>query len=290
MLKFLFSPVIHWITGALGALPAWILGQFVTAGYTRVLIHNPWAQALVLLAQALAGAILGLRLTWDILNHHIIRAQGSPSDVVSTVRNAAIAAFSIFAFPWLSVRVVEFGNDLSGSIVSVLGTQTSGLAAGFGRLVSAVLVGTAATGGAALPVLAVVAAIILVVCIVLLLLIFLQAMIRTVEAFVAGVIGPVMATGWVSESGGTAAVWWRSLIVLAMAQAVQTLLLYTSIAIVTASGVPTYLAPFLLLGALWVTYKTPHMLTEYAYHSGVGGGMASGGSMAANLVMRKLVG
>lgn len=290
MLKFLFSPVTHWISNALGAIPAWILGQFVTAGYTRVLIHNPWAQALVLLAQALAGALLGLRVTWEILNHHIIRSQGSPSDVIGTVRNAAVAAFSIFAFPWLSVRLIEFGNDLSTSIVAVLGTQTNNLGSGLGNLVATALGGMAATGGMLAPILAVVAAIILVVCVVLLLLIFIQAMIRTVEAYVAGVIGPVMAIGWVGEGGGTAAAWWRSIIVLAMAQAVQTLLLYTSVAIVTESGVPVYLAPFLLLATLWVTYKTPHMLQEYAYHSGVGGGMASGGSMAANLVLRKLVG
>ena len=290
MLKFLFSPVTHWISGALGALPAWILGQFVTAGFTRVLLHNPWAQALVLLAQALAGALLGLRLTWEIFQHHIVRGQGTPSDVLGTVRNAAIAAFSIFAFPWLSVRVILFGNDLSMAIVGVLGTQTSNLGSGLGNLVATALGGMAVTGGLLAPILAVVAAVILVVCVVLLLLIFVQAMIRTVEAFVAGVVGPVMAVGWVSESGGTAAVWWRSLVVLAMAQAVQTLLLYTSVAIVTASGVPVYLAPFLLLAALWVTYKAPHMLQEYSYHSGVGGAAGGGGSMAANLVVRKLVG
>ena len=225
MLKFLFSPVTHWISGALGALPAWILGQFVTAGFTRVLLHNPWAQALVLLAQALAGALLGLRLTWEIFQHHIVRGQGTPSDVLGTVRNAAIAAFSIFAFPWLSVRVILFGNDLSMAIVGVLGTQTSNLGSGLGNLVATALGGMAVTGGLLAPILAVVAAVILVVCVVLLLLIFVQAMIRTVEAFVAGVVGPVMAVGWVSESGGTAAVWWRSLVVLAMAQAVQTLLL-----------------------------------------------------------------
>lgn len=290
MLKFLFSPITHWISNALGAIPAWILQQFVTAGYTRVLIDNPWAHALVLLAQAVAGALLGLRLTWEIFQHHIVRGQGTPSDVIGTVRNAAIAAFSIFAFPWLSVRVILFGNDLSTSIVAVLGTQTNTLGSGLGNLVATALGGMAVTGGMLAPILAVVAAVILAVCVVLLLLIFVQAMIRTVEAYVAGVLAPVMAVGWVSESGGTAAAWWRSIIVLAMSQAVQTLLLYTSIAIVTQSGVPTYLAPFLLLATLWVTYKTPHMIQEYSYHSGVGGGMASGGSMAANLVIRKMVG
>ena len=281
--------VFEWILTAvatwLAELPAWILGQFVSAGYTRVLLDNPWAQALVLFAQGIAGSILGLRLAWEAFHHHVLREQGTPTDVIGLVRNASIAAGSIFAFPWLSVRLILFGNDLATGIVSVLGAQTSAIPAAFAQIIL-LLLNTVGSANIALLVLVVV---VLLVCLVLLVLIFVQAMIRTVEAFVAGVVGPIMAVGWMSSGGGTAAVWWGDLIVLVLAQSVQVMLLYAAIEIVTASGLAAAIRPFLLLATLWVTYRTPHMLQQYAYRSGVGGGIATTGNAVAGAVARRFI-
>ena len=52
------------------------------------------------------------------------------------------------------------------------------------------------------------------------------------------------------------------------------MLLYAAIEIVSASGLAATIRPFLLLTSLWITYRTPHMLQQFAYRSGVGGGMA----------------
>ncbi len=59
------------------------------------------------------------------------------------------------------------------------------------------------------------------------------------------------------------------------------MLLYAAIEIVSASGLAAAIRPFLPLTTLWVTYRTPHMLQQYAYRSGVGGGMASAGNVVA---------
>ncbi len=63
-------------------------------------------------------------LAWEAFHHHVLREQGQPIDVMGLVRNAGIAAGSIFAFPWLSVRLILFGNDLANGVVSVLGAQS----------------------------------------------------------------------------------------------------------------------------------------------------------------------
>jgi len=48
----------------------------------------------------------------------------------------------------------------------------------------------------------------LIIALVLVPLIFLMSMVRTVEALLYGVAGPVLAEGWVNEGGGTFATWW----------------------------------------------------------------------------------
>ena len=292
LLHDLFTSVLHATVTFLGAVPVWVMGQFAAAGYTRVLLDNPWAHGLVLLSQGVAVSILGLRLAWEAFQQRVLREQGQTTDLMGLVRNAGIAAFSIFAFPLLSVRLILFGNDLSLAVVGVLGTQARTLSSGMGQVLGSALsmAGGAAVGMGpeAVAALAVLFVVIGLVAVVLLGLIFIQAMIRTVEAFVAGVIGPVLAVGWMSDGGGTAAVWWRSLLILCLSQSVQLMLLYLSTAISLAPGVPIYLRPFLFLATLWVTFRTPHMLQEYAYHSGVGAGASAAGNVAVSLATRML--
>lgn len=286
------------ILGAIGhllaAIPVWILQQYTSAGYIRVLLNDPWAHSLVLLSQAVAVSVLGLRLAWEAFHQYVLRSQGQSTDVMGLVRNAAIAAFSIFAFPPLSVRLIQFANDLATNVMSVMGSQVGAFGSGIGNMLGgAVTLGSAAAGpvggaGGALA-FAVLFVIVSLLAVVVLVLIFFQGMVRTVQAFAAGVLGPAMAVGWMSDGGGTAAAWWRSLLILCMSQAVQIMLLYSATAISLAPGVPAYLRPFLFLATLWVTYQTPHSLQEYAFHSGVGGGAAGAGSMAASLALRMLL-
>lgn len=292
LLHALVLSVLQAVTSILGAVPVWIMSQFADAGYTRVLLNNPWAHGLVLLAQGVAVSVLGLRLAWEAFHQHVLREQGQTTDLMGLVRNAGIAAFSIFAFPLLSVRLILFGNDLASAVVGVLGSQVGALGTGMARVLgSALAMGTIAAAGMgplAFIVLGAMFAVIGFIAVILLVLIFLQAMIRTVEAFVAGVIGPILAVGWMSDGGGTAATWWRSLIVLCMSQAVQLMLLYLSTAISLAPGLPIYLRPFLFLATLWVTFRTPHMLQEYAYHSGLGSGASAAGNAAVSIAARML--
>lgn len=292
LLHAFVTSALNTVAHILASLPVWLMEQFADAGYTRVLLDNPWAHGLVLLAQGVAVSVLGLRLAWEAFQQRVLREQGQTTDVMGLVRNAGIAAFSIFAFPLLSVRLILFGNDLSRAVVEVLGSQVSTLgdaiANALGRALTMAPATTAGMGPSGVVILGVLFALIGLVVVVLLVLIFIQAMIRTVEAFVAGVIGPVLAVGWMSDGGGTAALWWRSLVILCLSQSVQLMLLYLSTAISLAPGLPVDLRPFLFLATLWVTFRTPHMLQEYAYHSGVGSGVSAAGNVAVSVATRML--
>ena len=294
ILHLTLTTVLDAIGHLLAAVPVWILQQYTNAGYIRVLLTNPWAHSLVLLSQAVAVSVLGLRLAWEAFHQHVLRSQGQTTDTMGLIRNAAIAAFSIFAFPPLSVRLIQFGNDLATNVMQLLGAQVGSLGSGIGQMLGgAVGLGAAAAGpvggaGGALA-FALLFVIVSLLATVVLVLIFFQGMVRTVEAFAAGVLAPVMAVGWMADGGGTASVWWRSLLVICTSQAVQIMLLYSATAISLAPGVPAYLRPFLFLATLWVVYKTPHSLQEYAFHSGVGGGAAGAGNMAASVALRMML-
>lgn|GEM_PF-4238172 len=55
---------------------------------------------------------------------------------------------------------------------------------------------------------------------------FIQAVVRTIEMTLAAILAPVMALGFLSGGGTTAAVWFREVVVLSASQAVRLLLLY----------------------------------------------------------------
>ena len=86
--------------------------------------------------------------------------------------------------------------------------------------------------------------------------------------------------------------WWRELLVIASAQGVQLTLLYlaASLLVAPAPGLAAMgLAPWLFVGACWVAWRTPHILRQYAYHTGAGSAAGGVGNMAANAGVRMVL-
>ncbi|MGB9847281.1 MAG: conjugal transfer protein TrbL family protein, partial [Desulfotomaculales bacterium] len=117
-----------------------------------------------------------------------------------------------------------------------------------------------------------------------------QMGIRSVEVAVLAAVGPIMAVGLTRADEGVAAVWWRELIVLSLSQAVQVFLIKGLLStFMTLTFGADILKLFLLIGWLWVAFRTPTVLRQYAYHSGLGGAIGQTAQTAGTwYIMRRM--
>ncbi len=274
--QMLTALLLHYISALLAPLE-WALRMFAQAGALRDLTSQPWAQNLIAGTQGIAAALLALRVAWEALQMASLRAEGAPTDPGALLKRTVMAGAAIFAGPWVARQMLVFGNALAAAVAR------AGLGVGLEQLDLASLVAFAVDPLRLL--------VLLLPAVVLGLLIFFQAMIRTVEITLAAIISPLAALGYVS-GGGMADVWWREVVVLSTAQAVQMLLLYLA---TVFFATPTQwdssqftLGPFLFVATLWVAWRTPHILRNYAYSSGVSSGMSSVGQVAMWRVMARL--
>lgn len=267
----LITAVIGWLTAQVISPVNWLLNEFIREGMIRDLMGLPWTQMIVSGAQGIAGGLLALRVTWEAFEIATLRAEGAPTDPGGLLKRTVAAAAAIYAGPRLTSQFILAGNDLALWIGS-LGMRMQNLD------IAAILKNLLNVGG---PVFNLVAMVVLVV---LLELITVQAAARSVEMLIAGVVSPFMALGYVS-GGGTADVWLREVIVLAVSQAVQVLLVHLAITILVqpqnvGATVPN---PWFFFAALWVAYRSPHVIRNYAYSTGGRGVAGAAAGMAQQM-------
>jgi len=260
-----------------------LMQAFTSAGALRDLTHQPWAEALIAGAQGIASAILALRVAWEAFQIASLRAEGAPADPGGLLKRAVMSAAAIAAGPWVARQAIVFGNLLADAVgqagfsQSLAGMDLPSLflnALNFQRVAWATLL--------AVPGL------------LLMILIFFQGLVRTIEITLAAIISPFAALGYMS-GGGMADVWWREVVVLSASQAVQLLLLHMAAAFLVAplpwQQLPGQMAlgPFLFVAALWVTWRTPHILRNYAYSTGLSGAIGSVGHAATYVALHRVL-
>lgn len=236
-----------------------------TAGGMHDLTRTPWATNLITGMQGVAFSLLSLRLAWESLQQALLRAEGGLTDAGGLVKKAAMSAAAIIAAPWLARQMLVVGNMFAQAVAQ----------AGFGVGLEGLDFASLSLGapGPAELVLTIIPMVIL------LPLILFQALVRTIEMLLAAIIAPLAALGLMSD-GGMAETWWREVLILCMTQAVQVLMLYVAVASLVAPAhwgeLQQVSGPFLAVATLWVAWRTPHILRNYAYGSGtraVGGGI-----------------
>lgn len=252
-----------------------------TAGGLKNYFNAPWLIYLIHMSQAFAAALLGLALAWQAYHLYILRSSGEGGNPTDLLSKAVYGAVGIVLYPWAAQSMIPFANGLSGMIAQApFGSSLPNM--------SSNLQGTLATAMQAQAEMFLVP-LMLLIGLVLLIVIFIQSLIRTVELIVIGVIGPVFAVGWMGN-GGIAMAFWRELVTLGMSQVVQIMMLWITSALV-ASPAQTVghaiLTPFMLIASLWVTYKTPSLLRQWTYHTGMGQAAGSGASTAVHVALSK---
>lgn len=248
--------LVGYITGMLAPING-LIKLFASAGQLRDLTNQPWGTNLIAGAQGIAMAVLALRVAWEALQMASLRAEGAPTDPGALLKRTVMTAAAIFGGPWIARQMIVIGNLLAGAVAR------AGFGVGLDTLDLSSLVSSMPSPFEVL--------ILLVPSVLLLVLIFFQSMIRTIEITLAAVISPLAALGYMS-GGGMADVWWREVMVLSTAQAVQLLLVYLAAALLVSpaqwNSSQVVLAPFLFVAALWVAWRTPQILRNYAYASG----------------------
>ncbi|WP_422445443.1 conjugal transfer protein TrbL family protein [Thermoanaerobacterium sp. DL9XJH110] len=255
--------------------------------------YLPFISQLISYCQAVAVSVLALRLTWEAFQIMSLRAEGAPTDPGGLLKRTVYSVVAIFAGPFLVSKIIVISNNLALMVVnSGFGFNPSsmdfattleealslgGFLAGGGTAVFA------AAGFFGLIVIAVILGLMFIVC--------LQALARTVEITLIAIVAPFMSLG-IMGGGGTFDVWWREMFVVSMAHPVQMLLLYLSVAFLVAPGATAadlaWVRPFYFLACLWVTFKTPQIVRNYAYSTGIRSAIGSAGQAAVWNVMSRL--
>jgi hypothetical protein len=274
----MLSRIAEWINDAIYAFFNGMLNDLislVTGGIIAInsmaleLMQMDYVRNTVLLVQVVAGTIMVVRIAYVSLTTYILYQNGEDSaDPKKLLFEAFTGAALVSSTPWLAIWVFSLGSNLAKDLANVISFQSQDV-----PLISLVLGSTFAF------------VLIALIAVVLLLLIFVQAAVRAVEVCLLAVMGPILAVGGLNNELFSA--WWKNLLVVSLTQAVQIFLLkgvFVSIGL-TNHEVGPYL--FLVLGFLWVTWKTPNVLKEYAYSTGTGQAIGGAAQQAGTYVLMR---
>jgi len=251
---------------------------------TVSVLDLPIVNKTILYSQGLAFSILVVKFTYEVWYNHILRQDGdSDADLPGVFINLAKSVVMIAAVPWLTKQMYVWGTAIASDIASLDGAADPLSQSGvFMRVIGDVQ--NALGASIAIAAVAIISALVLFV------IVLIQAFIRAAELAVVAVSGSLMALGLTNDSSQMFQTWWRELLSLSLAQAVQIFLLKVSFYALTLGTTVPILNLLFFTGFVWVTYKSPTVIKQYLYSSGVGsavGGTAK--SVGSMVLMRRLM-
>ncbi|MDA8336035.1 MAG: DUF6102 family protein [Peptococcaceae bacterium] len=241
------------------------LSQIMTgiSGYATAVASQSWVTNTTQVIAGIASGLFALRIGWEALSRYILWNEGTGDQDGGAVWKG-ILRVGIFgaAATWLCLNVFQVGTWLGGAILAAPIQSTIQPA---GALLGAIT-DSAVTQ---LILVGLIGGLLLVGGLVL---ITIQMAIRAAELVFYIVSGPIFALGQFNADGGVWNNWWRGLVVLAMSQAVQMLGIRGIVAVMAMPYPDAALPLVLALGFTIATIRGPHLLKEWSYHSGIGGG------------------
>ena len=299
-IDYVVNQLLHWIIWGVG---------IVADGISHLALLEtqlPWVSHVKADIDAVAWSLLGIAIAYKVVQSYIFWNEGTADPEGSVLGKSILRAIMYMALSGtLSLMVFQWGISFAALILSA---PMMGAAQSFHGISKNV----AALPGAVMG-LQLVLSFGLIIGVVLLVVVCFQVAIRGAELVVYYLAAPLVALGQLSPSGGPWSAWWQNLVVLSLSQAVQMLCflglmgttqLLTSgvdtkwiatmihqmpvsapiamVAAVAMAVVNTILALLLMVGWMVVAVRGPHLLKQWSYHSGVGGGMMYAGQQAAS--------
>jgi len=244
------------------------------------ILNTPYVTNAIYLIKVVAGTLLGVKVAAEALKTYILYSSGdSSAQPLELLKRTAFAALMISAGPWAVTTVYEWGTELAKAVASLPSTQVANPTEGISTILQQLSSFSSAVIFIALT------------AVVIWILILIQTGIRAVEVAFLAVSAPIMAVGLTRADEGVWSVWWRELIVLSLSQAVQTFMIRGFLSTgVNMQFTQPVLNLLMLIGWLWVAFKTPAVLRQFAYHTGVGGAVGQTAQSAGSMyIMRKMI-
>jgi len=287
--------VVNWLTRWIIWAVGWIA---VGIGHLALLQANlPWVQNMRATTTWVAVTLLGVYTAYKAFHHYILWNEGTADPDGSVLFKSILRTIIYIGISGtLAIAVFNWGLALAATL-----TSTTMLAAdqSFHGIIGNVV---ALPGSLVGLVLALVVGILAGV--VMLVIVSFQVAIRAAELVVYVVAAPLVALGQMNADGGTWSAWWQNLVILSLSQAVQMLSfvgLVESTQVLTTPAdtqwiqslitnapitapvamqadvvmtvVNTIFTVLLMIGWLVVALRGPHLLKQWAYHTGVGSSM-----------------
>lgn len=247
-------------------------------GSAMNVLDIPLVQNGIKYAQVLAFAILVIKALSEAYQTYILYQNGDPDADPSGILVRTAQAIAVIAtLPFIVQQIFEFGSKVSHDVAG-LSVGSTGVA-DFAFMVSAI----AASSGAVIPIFCLVIAI-------MFLVVAIQAAMRGAELALMSVLGPIMALNLTANNRSIWSSWFKQLVIVCTAQALQIFMLDGTLSLLTNQSVSDG-GIIVLIGWLWVTIKTPKYVQQFVYSTGftgaVGGTAKQAGSMALMKVMMK---
>lgn len=305
-IDYMVNKLIGWII--------WLVG-IVADGISHLAIVQatlPWVQNIKADTEAVAWTLLGLYIAYKAFHSYIMWNEGTADPDGSVLAKSILRTVIYVGLSGtVATLVFQWGIDLSASLT---GTTMLTAAQSFHGVWGNILALPGALMGFSLAISLAVG-----IGIVLLVIVCIQMAIRAAELVIYVVAAPIVALGQMNADGGTWTSWWMNLVILSLSQAVQMLCfvgliestqvltspadtawiasmvhhmpLAAPVAISAAAGMAVLnliFAVLLMIGWLVVAIRGPHLLKQWAYRSGVGGGMMYVGTNVGRAALGKI--
>lgn len=296
----------------------WIFASLANGINALALVQArlPWVQNMRTAVEAVAWSLLGVYFAFKAFHAYIMWSEGTADPDGSVLAKSLLRTMLYVALSGMVATLVfRWGLDLAQVIAASPMASAAQIIQGQGAQAGLMgLLRSAATNVGTLPqagmgaILGLILAIIAGVA--LMLVAAIQMAIRAAELIVYIVAAPLAALGQMNPDGGAWAGWWSNLVILSLSQAVTILAfkgfvgttewiiaptmphgMLIVLAAMASTGLSTaavnvwvgykvLLAAVLMIGWMVVAIRGPHLLRQWAYHTGVGGAlMYVGGSV-----------
>ena len=247
-------------------------GMLYSMAAALQILDVSYVKNMILNAQIIGGSLLTLKILYDTLYNYILHVNGEPTDSGGILVRIALAAGAVIGAPEIAKQVYSACTDLASEVAGSQAIESSQLSPFFSISDISFIVTILAIVGLALWIL-----------------ILIQTGIRAVELVVLSVVGSGMAVGLTNPDQGTFAVWWRELIVLSMSQVIQIFLVKGALSTLMLISATAMMQMLFFIGWLWVAYRTPAVLRQYAYSTGVGSAVGGAVQQGGSFVMLRMM-
>lgn len=262
--KLILEVVIYFVRKVTEEAIDWFISLLAKIqAYTNVFFDLAVVDSGIVYAQLLAGTILIVKVAYEAFMTYIMRLDGNPdADPGGLLLRTARAASVIGSVPWIVKWIIEFGTALSNDVALLPGLNVEDGS----QEIKSIFDSLAKIAQYELfycP--------LIITALVFLIMVVLQTVVRAAELAMIAVSGSFMALGLTNPDSQSFQSWWRGLLSVSLSHGIQLFMLKVSFYVLMFKTDGFVIGNLLMFcAAIWVAYKSPTILKQYMYSSGIG--------------------